>query len=110
MLAKYALAVLLRTAHSATAPTPRTGKPEGNGETDLDLRLSGGELAASDSSRIAAAIRRRMSLDFASLPLCFAPGGDAMRSINASISLRCSSLTVRSIENRSQDWPCRFFT
>ena len=69
MLAKYALAVLLRTAHSATAPTPRTGKPEGNGETDLDLRLSGGELAASDSSRIAAAIRRRISLDFASLPL-----------------------------------------
>ena len=43
------------SAQSATAPTPRTGKPEGNGETDLDLRLSGGELAASDSSRIAAA-------------------------------------------------------
>ena len=47
------------SAQSATAPTPRTGKAEGNGETDLDLRLSGGELAASDSSRgtLVAAVR-----------------------------------------------------
>ena len=47
------------------------------------------ETSAYCSSRIALVILRRMSLDCASFPRCFAPSGFAIRSNNASISLRC---------------------